>query len=54
MAKYLVELDRPVGVTHAEMVTYIRQEVASSVGGMDPTELIIKLDYDSVKVKVVR
>lgn len=54
MAKYTIELEKPVGVTHEEMMDYIETEVCAGVGGMDPGEPIAKLNRDSVAVSKAR
>ena len=53
-SKYIVELTKPKGVSHADMVEYIETEVQSAIGGIDPIEPITKLDRNSVSVKEYR
>ncbi len=49
--QYIVEIERPEGVSVAEMKEYIRDAVGAWKGGMHPEDAIFYLDHDSIKVK---
>lgn len=48
---YIVTLDRPAGVTDAEMREYIQDSVGCMKGCMDPELPITDLDRDSIVVR---
>lgn len=49
---YVVAVERPDGVTHAQMVGYIEDAVRTHKGCFSPDDPLFDLDKDSVKVKV--
>ncbi len=49
---YVVAVERPDGVTHAQMADYIEDAVRTFKGGLSPDDPLFDLDKDSVKVKL--
>jgi hypothetical protein len=50
----IVEADIPDGVSEAEWVYYVQQEVRCNVGCLDPHEPLFHLDRETVKAKIVK
>ena len=52
--RYTVSVEKPEGVTHAQMVGYIEDAVRTFKGGLFPDDPLFDLNKDSVKVKLQR